>query len=131
MGTANQARYADLAERYTCKNSPEVGDVILISENEDFDCEVSDEVASPRVLGVVSENPAYMMNSEEEGPVVARVGKVKCKVKGPVKKGMPLVSGELGNAIAVGDMQVSQFSLLGRANESINSNEEKLIEIIM
>ena len=43
--------------------------------------------ADPRVAGVISENPAYLMNSDSAGLPVALQGKVKCKVIGVIGKG--------------------------------------------
>ena len=40
-----------------------------------------------RVAGVISENPAYLMNGDSDGQAVALVGKVKCKVHGNINKG--------------------------------------------
>ena len=48
----------------------------------------------PRVAGVISENPAYLMNSGTAGLPVALMGKVKCKVAGVIKKGDMLVTHE-------------------------------------
>ena len=48
--------------------------------------------ADPRVAGVISENPAYLMNDEATGQAVALQGKVKCKVVGQISKGDMLVT---------------------------------------
>jgi cytoskeletal protein CcmA (bactofilin family) len=128
-GTATAARYSDLAEKYTCYQDFGIGQVILISELEDYDVEISHEVGSNRVLGVVSENPGLLMNSETEGPQVARVGKVPCWVEGPVKKGNRLISSLNGRARRANlDEYEKSFAF---ANETIENMEVKLIEVIL
>ena len=51
--------------------------------------------ATTAVAGIVSTNPAYMMNSDagsdETHPFIALKGRVPCKIVGPVKKGDLLV----------------------------------------
>jgi len=57
-----------------------------------------------RAIGVVSENPAYLMNNELEGGVaVALKGRVLVKVNGSVIKGQRLVAAPNGTAQAFGN----------------------------
>jgi hypothetical protein len=130
-----KARYADLAERYTCKQKDlPIGTVVLVSEDDRFDCEMSNEICSTRVLGVVSEAPAYLMNNDIDGPAIARVGKVKCLVDGPVKKGTMLVSGMDGIAMPVDIVNIKTCfcgKVVGKANQTITTESIELIEIIM
>jgi hypothetical protein len=135
-GVSITAKYADLAEKYTVDGILDVGDVILISENENVDCEISNEIASYRVLGVISENPAFMMNSElKDGQYVALKGRVKCKVKGKVKKGDPLVSYLDGCAISIFNEEVKEKDLTGRifakALDSNNIDNVNIIEVVI
>jgi hypothetical protein len=97
-GTATAAKYSDLAERYTigdcCK--PEPGDVVVICEHDDHDICLAIDDADDRVLGVVSTNPAFMMNKEagdaDSAPYIALRGRVPVKVCGTVKKGDLLIT---------------------------------------
>jgi len=136
-GTASEAYYADLAEKYTINDIEQnivPGHVILISEDENYDGELSNEIGSNRILGVISENPAFKMNSAlEEGYYVGLRGRVKCYVNGPVKKGEPLISGLNGTAVSytLHHTPDNFGKLLGRANESIDNDDTKLIEIII
>ena len=41
-------------------------------------------------IGTISENPAYPMNADADGPAVALKGRVPVRVKGPVSKGQPV-----------------------------------------
>ena len=88
--TATQAQYADLAEIYESDADYEPGTVVIIGgEKEVTQCKM---LQDPRVVGVVSTNPAYLMNKDANGVAVALRGKVPCKVEGPVKKGEVLVT---------------------------------------
>ena len=82
---ATSAQYADLAEIYETDSTYDVGTVMIFGG----DKEVTQSTISndTRVAGVISEDPAYLMNSDSDGQAVALVGKVKCKVHGVVSKG--------------------------------------------
>ena len=85
-GTATSAEYADLAEMYTSDASYEPGTVLMIGG--EAEVTQTTEAFSPEVFGIVSSNPAYLMNSPCEGVAVALEGRVPCKVIGPVRKGL-------------------------------------------
>jgi hypothetical protein len=124
-GTATAARYADLAEKYLADAEYEIGTVVVIGgEKEVTACSIGE-----RAVGVVSANPAYMMNSElEGGTYIALKGRVPVKVKGKVKKGFILVAGTDGIAMpGAGD------SLAGFAVALEDSDEEgvKLVEALV
>jgi hypothetical protein len=103
IGIATSARYADLAERYAADAVYDTGTVLVIGgENE---VTATDQRASTAVAGIVSKNPAYMMNSDagndETHPYIALKGRVPCKIAGSIKKGDLLVtSNRLGYACA-------------------------------
>jgi hypothetical protein len=95
-GTATSARYADLAEKYLADKEYEVGTVLMVGGEK----EVTACSNGSRALGVVSANPAYMMNSELiGGTYVALKGRVPVKVQGTVNKGDRLVAANNGCAI--------------------------------
>ena len=82
-----------------------------------------------RVAGVISTDPAYMMNAEGEGQYVALTGRVPCKVIGPVHKGdLMVASGHKGHAMA--DNEAGPGRIIGKA---IGSNEdgEGVIEVLV
>ena len=90
--TATQAQYADLAEKYAADEELEPGTVVCFGgEAEVTACDIENHHA---VAGVVSTDPAYLMNAEAEGVEVALCGRVPCKVVGPVNKGDLLVSSD-------------------------------------
>ena len=92
--TASAALYADLAERYAADTIYEPGTVLIIGGSKEVT--TTTEYADTRVAGIVSKNPAYMMNSEagtdETHPYIALKGRVPCKVVGTVLKGDLLVT---------------------------------------
>jgi hypothetical protein len=95
-GTATSAQYADLAEKYLADKEYEVGTVVAIGG----DAEVTACKFSDRAIGVVSANPAYMMNSElEGGTYIALKGRVPVKVVGTIRKGDRLVAADNGCGI--------------------------------
>jgi hypothetical protein len=99
-GVSSSARYADLAEKYLSDKEYDIGTVLMIGG----DKEVTAAQAGFRAIGVVSENPAYLMNSGlENGIAVALKGRVPVKVIGSVIKGQRLVAAPNGTAQAFGN----------------------------
>jgi len=123
-GTATSARYADLAEKYTTEQEYSVGTVVAICEHIDHEMELAN--ASDVVAGVISENPAYLMNSEAQGQAVALKGRVPVRVYGPVNKGDKVFVEQDGIASALGN-----GDLVGIALETNSSQEEKLVECFL
>ena len=105
-GTATAARYADLAENYLADKPYEPGTVVVIGGSAEV-TEVTKQ-NSPAIAGVVSTNPAHLMNAELEGDNVVAValkGRVPCKVVGAVRKGDVLIASNTpGHAQAVPSM---------------------------
>ena len=92
--TATTAQYADLAENYTADAEYQPGTIVVHGGS----AEVTQSTTKMdhKVAGVVSTNPAYLMNSEEKGitvPVALR-GKVPVSVMGPVAKGDLIVTSD-------------------------------------
>jgi hypothetical protein len=85
-GTATSARYADLAEKYIADSAYDVGTVVAIGGTQEVTAASIDNAHS--VLGVVSDKPAYLMNSDlENGTTIALKGRVPVKVMNEVQKG--------------------------------------------
>ena len=125
-GTSTSARYADLAEKYTTDQEYETGTVIVVASAEDGGCNLAEGTASyttgQRVLGVVSTNPAFIMNDEAEGQALALRGRVPVKVVGPIRKGQPLICNQDGKGI-YGDTNNS-FAI------SLETNEEHSVKLV-
>jgi hypothetical protein len=95
-GTATAAQYADLAEKYLADSDYEAGTVVAIGG----EAEVRSTVFGDRAIGVVSANPAFMMNKDlEGGTYIALKGRVPCKVVGSIRKGDRLVATDNGCAL--------------------------------
>ena len=125
---ATSAQYADLAEIYESDTQYEVGTVVVFGGSKEIT--VSDQKYDTRIAGIISENPAYIMNSKSEGQPVALAGKVKCKVHGTITKGSMLVaSGETGCATSSKHPPVG--SVIGKALENYDSDEIGTINIVV
>lgn len=130
-GTATIARYSDLAEKYSCEEkTPPEGTVMSVAKKEDFDVEVCDEDASPCVVGVVSTKPSYLMNSDQEGPIVGLVGKVPVRIVGPVRKQTPIVSAGNGCARAAEGNSDYAFKFGFTIEENLDSDEKLVMCIV-
>lgn len=124
VGTATAAFFADLAEKYLADEEYEVGTVVVIGGEK----EVTASSIGMRAIGAVSENPAYMMNSElEGGTYIALKGRVPVKVEGAVKKGDRLVAGSNGTA-QISYTETGVFAIALENNDDINV---KLVEAII
>ncbi len=130
--TATQAQYADLAEIYESDADYEPGTVLVIGgDKEVTQCKM---LQDPRVVGVVSTNPAYLMNKDANGVAVALRGKVPCKVEGPVRKGDVLVTNVTpGTATTLTHDSPTPpgFCVIGKSLETDESTGIKLINIIV
>ena len=114
------ATYADLAEKYTADAQYEPGTVVLFGG----DAEVS-ATGSPMnsaVAGIITTNPAQVYNAEctaGEGEFVvelALIGRVPCKVIGPVHRGDLIVSSEMpGFGCAADPDTVRPGTIIGKA----------------
>ena len=131
VGTATQARYADLAEKYEADAEYEPGTVLVIGG--DKEVTVTDDAGSYAVAGVVSTDPAYLMNSEADGVAIALRGRIPCKVAGTCKKGDVLITSDVpGHAmVALAPNKLSPLQIVGRALEHKTEAAPGLVEIIV
>jgi len=126
---ATSAQYADLAEVYETDSEYEVGTVVVFGGEKEVT--ISTEGNDPRVAGVISEKPAYLMNSESAGQPVALMGKVPCKVVGHIIKGDMLSTDPNNHGVAkkTHDPQVGE--VIGKALENYDSEEIGTINIVV
>jgi hypothetical protein len=129
FGKATTAQYADLAENYLADAAYVPGTVL------DFDGELevtlSTRDSSKRVAGVVSTNPAHLMNSTLDGAhvtAVALVGRVPVQVTGTIAKGDLMVSAGNGRARAEANPAIG--TVIGKALENFDGGEGT-IEIVI
>ena len=125
---ATSAQYADLAEIYESDEEYEVGTVVIFGGEKEIT--VSSMGADPRVAGVISENPAYLMNNEATGQAVALQGKVPCKVVGQISKGDMLVTHSQHPGVARKGIDPKMGTVIGKALEEYNSTDIGTINIV-
>jgi len=124
IGTATQAKYADLAEKYTTDKEYPIGTAMAICAHDGHEAEAAS--AKDVCIGVISAEPAYLMNAEIDGQAIGLKGRVPVRVKGPVSKGMPVYAWEDGVCTTIGTQ-----TMVGVALETNNSEEEKLVECVL
>ena len=131
FATATTALYADLAENYLADATYQPGTVVIFGGDKEIT--VSSAYADPRVAGVVSTNPAYLMNSGLTGGTpVAFTGRVPCHVMGPVNKGDLLVQGgNYGIAEALNPDYYVPGCIIGKSLENIPDKTIHLIEVVV
>ena len=123
------ANYADLAEKYVADAAYAPGTVLMFGGDKEV-TECAHDMCS-RVAGVVSTNPAYLMNSGLEGEhtvELALTGRVPTKVRGPIQKGDLMVSAGDGHARAEGLPQVG--TVIGKALEDFDG-DAGVIEVVV
>ena len=126
-GNANTANYADLAEKYSSDDDYQPGTVVMFGGEKEVTASVG--TATTKVAGVVSTDPAYLMNAEAQGVAVALKGRVPCFVVGPVSKGDLLVTSHIPGVARVSDTWVGG-AVIGKAIEDCPKDSEvRLIEI--
>jgi hypothetical protein len=130
-GVASTALYADLAENYLSDAEYEPGTILQIGGEKEVT--ICSTYESEMVVGIVSTNPAYLMNSGLEGGVaIALKGRVPCKVKGPIKRGDILVSSNVpGHAeVRRHGHRTNPYSVIGKALQDFNG-ETGIIEVMV
>ena len=127
QGTATSAQYADLAEKYESNEELEAGTVVCFAGDKEVTaCGTAND---HRVAGVISTDPAYMMNAGGDGQYVALTGRVPTKVTGPVAKGDLMVSSDVkGHAKTDNNAQAGR--IIGKAVGS-NDAGEGVIEVLV
>jgi hypothetical protein len=127
-GSTLQATWADLAEKYVADTEYAPGTVLAFGG--EFEVTVADD-STRRVAGVVSTNPAYIMNTECAGDhvvTIAMTGRVPCKVRGKIQKGDMMVSA--GSGFARAEFNPIYGSVIGKALEDFDGIEG-IIEVVV
>ncbi|MBO01961.1 MAG: hypothetical protein CMG35_12100 [Candidatus Marinimicrobia bacterium] len=122
QGTATQARYADLAENYLTDEIYPVGTAMAVGG----DAEARSAKVGDYCIGVISENPAYLMNSEAGGQAIGLKGRVPVRVNGPVSKGQAVFAWKDGVCSTI-----TTNALVGIALETSTEDGEKLVECVL
>ena len=117
-----------MAEIYSADADYEPGTVVVFGG--DAEVTACEEDVDHRVAGVVSTDPAYLMNSDADGVAIALKGRVPCKVTGNVEKGAFIVT----SSIKGHGMQANQTmpgTIIGTAIEAKEGAGEGIIEILV
>jgi hypothetical protein len=130
-GEATAALYADLAENYLGDAAYEPGTVLVFGGDEEVTaCTAKGQTSA---AGVVTTNPAHLMNSALQGEHVVGValqGRVPCKVIGKVAKGDMLVTSAVpGYAIVNNTPNVGQ--VIGKAVGTKDDSERGVVEVVV
>jgi len=126
---ATTALYADLAEIYSADAEYPPGTVVSFGGDREVTKSVT--VGDPRVAGVISEKPSYLMNSglqAEHRAAVALTGRVPTLVIGPVAKGDMMVSA--GNGWAQACVTPAMGTVIGKALTNFDG-DSGIIEIVV
>jgi len=122
-GTSTTAKYADIAEKYVTDKEYESGTVLSVGA----DGKGVIFKKGSKVLGVVSTEPGYMLNSEITGQYIALKGRVPCKINGSATIKQYIIADDNGCGIAVDDYTFEQSKrLLGVA---ISNSKNGIVEI--
>ena len=123
---ATSAQYADLAERYSADRDYEPGTVVIFGGTQ----EITQSVRShdPRVAGIISTQPALIMNDGARGLLVALTGRVPCWVQGPIAKGDLLVTSDRpGTAQKLESW--TPGCVIGKSLEDVDRDDLAMIEV--
>jgi hypothetical protein len=130
---ATTALYADLAEVYRSDAPYPPGTVLVFGGTQEVT--MSTVSHDNKIAGIVSTHPAHVMNSglQSEFTVeVGLIGRVPCRVIGPIEAGDRVVS---SNRAGVAErLDMSQYQpgvIIGKALESYSSTDIGTIEVVV
>ncbi len=126
---ATSAQYADLAEIYEADQDYSPGTVVVFGGDKEIT--VTDQSHDTRVAGVISTDPAFIMNSHAAGLPVAFTGRVPCRVQGPVAKGDVLVTGSISGVAQRIGYNFQPGCVLGKSLGTIVNNSIQTIEVVV
>lgn len=130
---STSAQYADVAELYAADKNYDVGTVLVLGG--EHEVTASSKSHDCAIAGTVSHQPAYVMNSglQAKYPVaVALLGRVPCKVLGPVAKGDLLAaSDQPGVACRLDSGKYQPGCVIGKAVESHPGAGIAVIEVVV
>ena len=130
-GTATSANYADLAERYAADAIYMFGTVVKLGGSHEIT--MTTDESDTGVFGVVSDNPAFMMNAgagdSSTHPYIALSGRLPVKIVGQVSKGDRLMSSSIpGTAIKASD-DSDYRTIIGRAVKDKLTDDAGYVEV--
>ena len=126
---ATSARYADLAEMYTADAEYAPGTVMCFGGSAEVT--ISSQDSDRRVAGVVTSNPAYLMNNNIQSEftvAVALQGRVPVRVRGIIHKGDLMVSA--GDGYARAEAEPRMGAVIGKALQD-HMGDDGIIEVVV
>lgn len=130
--TANsklRSTYADIAEKYTSDKQYESGTVVMFGGEKEVT--IATIPATTKVAGIVTTNPAQILNDGlEDSVAIALIGRVPCKVQGPVFKGDMLVVGPVPGTLVAATMPRTG-SVVAKSLETSTAAEVRTIEVMV
>ena len=124
-----------MAELYTSDENYEPGTLMMVKDTLDTEVTQTVHEKDPSVFGVVTTDPALLMNSKLQGVVVgvALLGRVPCKVTGPIKRGDRIISSNVpGHGQSEHNVdELNWRHVVGRALDSKPGNNTGIIEVIV
>lgn len=130
-GTATEALYADLAENYLADAEYEPGTVVVFGGEQEIT--LCTQKMDTKVAGVITTNPAHLMNSALQGDNVvglALQGRVPCKVIGKVAKGDMLVTSAIPG-YAIVDNNPKLGCVIGKAVGTKDTEDRGTVEVVV
>lgn len=128
-GVSSSAQYADLAEKYHSDEVYGAGTVMSLGGENEITKSVKD--LDENVFGVVSTNPAYLMNDNNSDPLwlpIVLTGRANVMVTGTVSKGQWLVSAGDGTARGAREGEARFNLVIGRSLVNKTVNTPALVE---
>jgi hypothetical protein len=115
-----------LAEIYSTDQTYKPGTVVMFGGDQEVTAAYPQ--ATRKVAGVISTDPAYLMNSAAEGQPIALKGRVPCYVIGTVEKGDLLIASNTAGVAMVSEEYIGG-AVIGKAIEASDDPGIKIIEI--
>lgn len=127
-GTAYRALSADIAEYYGADRDLKLGTLVMFGGENEI------TTAIDNVCGVVSTNPAYVLNDNKEmlhPTLLALTGRVPVRVVGPVHKFDLITLSDVAGVGMVDKTGKPCYNVIGRALEDNLEEGEKLVECVV
>ncbi|MBD3261938.1 MAG: hypothetical protein GF334_09790 [Candidatus Altiarchaeales archaeon] len=126
---------ADIAENFDVEGELEAGGVVVVSEKDAETLVPSATAYNTAVAGVISTDPAYILNSENNGLPLALAGRVSVKVcneSGAIKPGDLLTTSSVpAHAMRCGDKTRCFGAVIGKALEEFQQEEGTIKMLVM